>query len=185
VCSGRARMHHLLFTMKRSYYRALSKAYPLINDLDLTPARFDLMFVMFTRRIRTGACCVLEDSETQKTIRAALGVSRETVSRMLEGLEQKGFVRRGLVPPFERDGRTKSVELTDVGRAVIRRATKIAYPRGLLADPFVGRTDALQFEFERASSQLEVDQLWCRLRAMSRRLGDFSTLEYPTLDPDD
>ena len=178
-------MHHLLFTMKRSYYRAISKAWPLIIDLDLTPARFDVMFVMFTRRVRTGACMVLEDSETQMTIRRALGVSRETVSRMLQSLEQKGFVRRGPAPPFSRDGRTRSVELTDIGRALIRRATKIAYPGGLLADPFVGRTDALQAEFARATSDLEVDTLWWRLRAMSKRLGDFATLEYPTLDPDD
>lgn len=182
-------MHHLMFVMKRSFHRALSKGKPLVAELDLTPARFDLMFVLFTARMRHPDMYTPETPVTQKEIRRALGVSRETVSHMLKSLEDKGFIRR---KPSDRrhgrdgrDGRTRTVELTDVGRAVIRRAAKIVHPRGVLADPFTPRRDPLHEEFVRASSDVQVDELWGRLRGIAARLGDFATLEYPTLHPDD
>jgi DNA-binding MarR family transcriptional regulator len=181
-------MHPLLFAMKRSYQRGLAHAYPLVEDLGLTPARFDLMFHLFTNGPtldRAFADMWTHQPQTQKSITRALGVSRQTVRRMLLGLEEKGLVVRGPPCRWEPDKRTKSVMLTDVGRALVRRATKIAYPRGLLADPFQVRRDPLQTVFKRGSSANDVDELWSRLQALASRLGDTATLAYPTLDPDD
>lgn len=176
-------MHHLMFAMKRSYHRALSKGRPLLEDLDLTPARFDMLFVLFSERAITNVTGFRRPA-TQKSIRQALGVSRETVSRMLESLEAKRFVRRGPAPPYERDGRTRSVELTDVGLAVVRRATKIVYPLGLFANPFSERKDVLHRTLE-AATDARSDELTFVFRRIGERLGDFATLRYPTLDRDD
>ncbi len=177
-------MHHLMFAMKRSYHRALSKARPLLEDLELTPARFDMLFVLFSRRAELYFASGLCEVHTQKSIRRALGVSRETVHTMVDALEAKGLVRRGPAPPDERDRRTKSVVLTDAGLAIIRRATKIAYPRGLLANVFADRKDVLHVALDSAADARS-EELTDRLRRVGTHLGDFATLAYPMLSCDD
>jgi len=80
---------------------------PLLREVGLTPARFDLLSAIEGLLLNT-----------QKALRDVLGVARATVCEMIVPLEQAGLVKRW---PCWWDMRTKIIELTALGRAVLRR----------------------------------------------------------------
>jgi len=155
---------------------------PLAHIFGLTPARYDLMFHLFTRRSPGGR---LVGEATQAELRRALGVSRETVRRMLVGLEERGYVERHPIPEWHRDRRSKIVELTALGQKMIRGATKLLFPDGVFTEHFVNRREPLERLFITASSREVVARLALETRTLARTLLDFATLEYPDFDPDD
>jgi DNA-binding MarR family transcriptional regulator len=108
-------MHFAFFALKRTFLQAMHKVQvPMMDRVALTPARFDLMFVL--QRLRGDA------GMSQSTIRLWLGVSRQAVWKMVNVLEELGFVRRKR--PNPRIPRRVYVLLTKVGRVVLRRAMK-------------------------------------------------------------
>jgi DNA-binding MarR family transcriptional regulator len=148
----------IVFGMKRAsavmQYRFLA---PLLRDCALTPARFDLMFGLRKGRV------------LQSELRRELGVSRPTVSRMLASLEGLGFVNRWP----EKRGRTRSVLLTQLGRAVLRHAL-----HRIMRKKIVRRVLDALFDFERRC----LLEGYCH--AIQKRFGDSASFFYPW-HPDD
>jgi DNA-binding MarR family transcriptional regulator len=177
-------MNRILFATKRAYHRGLAKAAPLVRDLGLTPARYDLMFLLFTRNMPARSQ-TFELPMTQANLRHALGVCRETVRRMLVGLEEKGFVRRKPLPTFYRDRRSKAVHLTMLGRTIIRRATKILFPDGLMTGARRERREPLHVAYEMALTRHLCEKLGSLVEYLARRFDDRATYAYPDFDPDD
>ncbi len=75
----------------------------------------------------------LHDSVSVKQVAAALDLEHSTVSRLLGEVEDDGLVHRGVDPA---DRRRTTIELTDLGNAVVQDATAIsrAFTRVLLAE---------------------------------------------------
>jgi DNA-binding MarR family transcriptional regulator len=95
-------MHALSFAMKRAYLCAAKMQMAMAVKLEVTPARFDVLFIL--RNLR-GSC---EQSELWKR----LGVSRQTMWKMLKGMEEKGLIWRS---PHPDDRRRREVTLTKYG----------------------------------------------------------------------
>jgi DNA-binding MarR family transcriptional regulator len=93
----------------------------LLRPCALTPARFDLMFLLRKHVLMR-----------QKDLRRMLDVARSTVSRMLRSLEEIGYVVRSRY--FARGG-TRSVRLSELGRRVLRHAVRCIMRRKLVRRP--------------------------------------------------
>jgi len=135
-------MDSMCFEMKRSHWRGvwLTNFYlQKRGGVPLTAARFDLMhtIVMFPDR----------RAPTQEALRRMLGVASSTVSRMLDALEELGFVTR---EPAEGDGRANCVRVTEEGMSVLQDGAwwtlhdpTVQHRVDLaIAEPHLGREDA-------------------------------------------
>ena len=100
-------MDDLLFAYKRVHLAGNRNARMLLLKFGVTPARFDLMRILYGERIF---------SMPQSWLRGHLGVARATLSRMLLALEKLGFVERKIE---ETDRRTKRVTLTHAARSLV------------------------------------------------------------------
>ena len=85
---------------------------PIAAAYDLTPARFDLLYVLHGARQRGRYQCY---------VARRLGVSRSTVCKMVRALEQAGLLERH-VAKFDR--RYRVLELTRYGRRCFARLNK-------------------------------------------------------------
>jgi DNA-binding MarR family transcriptional regulator len=77
-------MHNLLFGMKRLHLTAQQRMIIALRSHGLTPARFDVLHLV--RRAGNWVA--------QSELAKQLGISRSTISRMLIGLERRGFIHR-------------------------------------------------------------------------------------------
>ena len=100
-------MDDLLFAYKRVHLAGNRNALKLLLAFGVTPARFDLMRVLYGSR---------DFAMQQSWLRAQLGVARATVSRMLRALEKLGLVER---KQDVWDRRTKKVTLTFKARSLV------------------------------------------------------------------
>ncbi|HZU83118.1 MAG TPA: MarR family transcriptional regulator [Polyangiaceae bacterium] len=162
-------MNSILFGAKRAYQATLRFSGPLLARFGLTPARFDMLTVI--ERFPCGA--------PQSELREDLGVSAATISRMLRSLEELGFVER---EREEGDRRRWIVELTEKGRELLRRATRLLTRpvRRVIHEALVGverRRDAWACMLEMA----QAEWLFQRLRDA---FGDIAQLHY-AWHPDD
>lgn len=89
------------FTCKRMFLMAGTCARRCASVGNLTPARADLLAVVYSRSVR------------QRVLKTELGVCASVVSRMLDALEELGLVVREVDPT---DRRNKLVRITDRGR---------------------------------------------------------------------
>jgi len=111
-------MHAVLFAVKRVHHLSLRIGRRLLERTGLTPARFDLVQAMAVDARGWGKV-----RRRQSDLWKTLGVSRTTVSRMVQGLETSGFVRRFR---SAKDRRQIWVELTREGAAALRLARRLA-----------------------------------------------------------
>ncbi|MBX3186492.1 MAG: MarR family transcriptional regulator [Labilithrix sp.] len=88
--------------MKRAHLRAVEMLKPLAAEFDMTPARFDVMYVL---RMFGGVT-------NQSRLWQFLGVSRKTMSKMVKGMEEKGLVWRRVDPD---NARERDVIMTKYG----------------------------------------------------------------------
>jgi MarR family transcriptional regulator for hemolysin len=100
-------MDDLLFAYKRVHLAGNRRALMLLAAFGVTPARFDLMRMLYGRETFAMA---------QSALRAELGVARATVSRMLKALEKLHLVER---KTDELDRRTKTVTLTHAAQSLV------------------------------------------------------------------
>jgi DNA-binding MarR family transcriptional regulator len=149
-------MHFLAFAMKRAHLRCVEMLKPVAELYGLTPARFDLLHVV---QQRFGQC-------PQATIRHVLGVSATTISRMVQALEQLGFVKRFR---HYRDRRTKLVCLTELGRARVDAIVDGLVLTGHLDVAFEGC-----FSWPARQAERTVRILFKALRYLARNLKDRS-----------
>ncbi len=154
--------------MKRAYQGSLRFQRKELDRYGLTPARFDLMYVLKQANDEGWG---LRQSE----LRRELGVAPPTVSRMLASLERLGFVRRS---PRQH---TRYVWLTRLGRYVTRRAAKHTIHSGLAIRRV---SNALRFR-PRQFDFVSRDDFHSELSLVASRFGDSgNTLLYPW-HPDD
>lgn len=124
-------MNTIFFGLKRSYYATLVGARSLTKRFGLTPARFDLMFLL------------QQPGKTQSSLWATLGVSRTTVSRMLGSLEELGLVERKKGGYFgAEDRRQRMVYLTKKGAWLLKQAMREILGSGI-SDLMMRSTAAL------------------------------------------
>jgi DNA-binding MarR family transcriptional regulator len=99
-------MDDVLFGVKRAHLANNRWALLQLREFGITPARFDLMRLIYDRNFRWA----------QSELRLRLGVTRATISRMVRALVKLGWIER------ERnafDRRTLDCVLTYEGRRVV------------------------------------------------------------------
>ncbi len=99
-------MDDLFLGMKRAHLAANWWALHRLKEFGVTPARLDLMRLIYERNYRC----------SQRDLRRRLGVARATISRMLRSLEKLGWIQREDDP---HDRRTRMCVLTSEGRRVV------------------------------------------------------------------
>lgn len=105
-------MSPVFFGLKRAYYATLGLTRRTLRRMGLTAARMDLLYLV--NKTRRGPT-------QQSALWRTLGVDPSVISRMLQRLEEMGYVRREVDP---HDKRERLVSLTIKGRARIRRAIR-------------------------------------------------------------
>jgi DNA-binding MarR family transcriptional regulator len=103
-------MHATFFATKRAFHGILRMTRRPLACFGLTPARFDMLYVMYAR---------MDHRCLQSAIRRALGVTAATVSKMLRSLQALGLVKR---QRWSLDGRERMVELTQPGLRLMQAA---------------------------------------------------------------
>jgi len=145
-------MNTIFFGLKRSYYATLIGARTLTKRYGLTPARFDLMFL-------------LQDVEqSQSSLWAALGVSRSTVSRMLQSLEELGLIERSRGYFGRIDRRQRTVSLTQKGAELLKRALSGVLGTGI--SDIMMRSTAALYDYSRVGIESAIRDLEWHFRAI-------------------
>ena len=110
-------MDDVLFGVKRAHLALNAWALGRLKEFGVTPARFDLMRLIYERNFRW----------VQSELRMRLGVARATISRMLLALEKLGWIER---KPNPWDRRTRDCTLTYEGRRVVASVmSALIWPR--------------------------------------------------------
>lgn len=162
---GGVGMHDLMFRFKRAHLSAVAFGKLLLRKFGLTPARFDVLYVVVSNG----------NGVLQSDIWEALGLHRSTISKMCKRLEELGLVER-----FEAHARGHEtiVQLTYEGITVVDKVMK-----------YVFMTEGPRFAFGTVLSRIEpdVEAFISKLRRLTERaarnLGDTSTLLYPIHQP--
>jgi DNA-binding MarR family transcriptional regulator len=150
-------MHPFSFRLKRAHQRVVLLGGSILREFGLTPARFDLLFLVHER---------LNDAPTQTELSRALGVTAATVSRMVRSLEELGIVMRFHVA----DRRAKHVALTEGGIALFREASWHAF------GDLLSQTYQSAFGKPSAWIDLVVTKLAVQVEKIARAFGDTSAL---------
>ena len=111
-------MHPLTFKLKRMHYSLLALQRRLLLQLDITPARVELLIIMAW--MGNGP----QKAMVQSDIWRALGVRRSVTCRMLAALEEDGFITRSR---HFSDMRQKNVYLTAKARLLLFRVEQLAF----------------------------------------------------------
>ena len=106
VVNRRDFMDDVFFGVKRMHLAVNRWALWKLKEFGVTPARFDLMRMIYDRNYQW----------VQSHLREELGVTRATISRMLKSLEKLGWIER---KPNSWDRRTRDCVLTYEGRRVV------------------------------------------------------------------
>lgn len=111
-------MHTVMFSIKRADQRSLRLQRGLLEPFGITPARYDMLFVILTAGNHLGSTrCIL-----QSAIRRALGVTAVTTCKMLRALEKSKFVTRKR--EIAKDKRQVLVVLTRKALRLLRRVDR-------------------------------------------------------------
>jgi DNA-binding MarR family transcriptional regulator len=103
-------VHSTFFAMKRVFQSSLRVGRELLAPFGLTPARFDLMYLL-PRSTQRGI--------KQSDVTRSLGVTAPTVSRMVKSLVELGLVVSNV---WEADMRQRWLRMTQEGVEVLRAA---------------------------------------------------------------
>jgi len=160
-------MHEVAFRLKRAHLRAVEYGKVLAAKFGLTPAWFDLLYVV---RENVGAGRLLR----QREIADALGVSPSTVSKMLDRLVARGFVERSTAV----DARAKVIALTALGHDAIGAAKHALLRLGIMRNAYRNAYGETRLQSDRFLHRAQR-----ALRAIARTFADRSTLAYPTAVP--
>jgi DNA-binding MarR family transcriptional regulator len=153
-------MDDLLFAFKRVHLAGNRNAMKLLLAFRVTPARFDLMRVLYGNRTF---------SMQQSWLRAQLGVARATLSKMLKALEKLGLVER---KTDEFDRRTKKVTLTYEARSLVWRVLVALVRTRELAKVIDAALEHTREPVDAATERRNVDSIATRLLARLARRWD-------------
>ena len=163
------RMNAIYFGLKRAFQSTLRITRPRLELFGLTAARFDLL-----------NCLRGSGWMQQRHFRRLLGVTAQTISRMLRSLERLGLIVR---QRSSGDRRQLIVELTEKGRTRLWRANEsilINGPVRLAFDIALGR----ERWFDDLTCLIETENLQSMLIRIRHTFGDVADLQYPW-HPDD
>lgn len=146
-------MNVIFFGLKRAYYASLLGSRVLAKRYGLTPARFDVMYLLET----SGPFV------EQRAIWRKLGVSRATTSRMLNSLEALGLIRREA--GFS-DARQRIVFLTQKGKQLIKVARTRIIDSGL--SDLMMESASTCYRYSRASVEAAVGTFESHLVAVQQ-----------------
>ena len=163
VAARRRAMHEMFFGIKRVHLRTLHWSRKLLGGRQLTPARFDMMRIIDAHPYGV----------PQRNLQYLLGVTAQTVSRMLRSLEKLGFVARERI---SRNARALRVRISDVGGEVLSDAMEGLVFSGI-AERFALRAFAIDMDPDTAGPPLRA--LRHTLSAIRRRYGDTTPFEEP------
>jgi DNA-binding MarR family transcriptional regulator len=162
-------VHAIFFGLKRAYQSTLRLTRRCLARLGLTAARFDMLYAV--RSARYGS--------VQAQLSRTLGVTAATVSRMLKSLEDLGLVSRARSVA---DRRCRRVQITDLGRRVMRRAEVGLISAGHVS--FAIDCALAEHWWSDTATFLAVDALDGPLHRIRRAFFDDASLAYPW-HPDD
>ena len=167
-------MNAIYFGAKRVFHGFLRITREPFESNEITAARFDLMMAVHKRE---GAKWE-RPHVYQSGLWRALGVTPSVVSRMLQGLERLGLIRRE-VP--QEDRRQREVFLTDKGLQCLREAYRMTVRWVLrFVCEVIGGGDSSD-----PDPLTELMLLEDQLNALRRYTRDRATLYYPWGHPDD
>jgi DNA-binding MarR family transcriptional regulator len=116
-------MDRTFYGLKRAYYSTLRISRRDFKEIELTPARMDILHVLYNR----GRPITI----WQSTLRRIIGyTARSTMTQIMQALERAGLVRRTQSPLSKRQ---LDVELTDAGSERLGRAY-VRFPTGWVHD---------------------------------------------------
>ena len=168
-------MHHLFFQVKRSYWGIQNTLRRPLKKIarGITPARVDMLYALERSPWKRG--------REQRLLPEKLGVVKSVVSRMLQSMEDLGWIRRERAPY---DRRRWIVAVTDAGKEVLRRVFA-RFVKSRLASTWVFQAlmgESWKKRTERLSALILLDDCLQRIRDWFRGGG---TLYYPWGHPDD
>jgi DNA-binding MarR family transcriptional regulator len=158
-------VHTTFFSVKRAFQGILRITRRPLAHFGLTPARFDMLYVLYQAG-RQGCW--------QSALRDVLGVTAPTVSRMLASLEKLGLVKR---EPAGMDRRQRVVELTESGLRRMQKAHDefVASGAGQLA---LDCALAFPKQHDRRATGTAMRILDRFLERMRFQFGDIANLSY-------
>lgn len=106
-------MHPAVFALKRTYQTARNALEADLHGRGLTVAQLDALKLLL--RPDPGTRKPADGTQDQRVMQKALGISSATLTRLLAGMERRGFVTRTSHP---RDSRGKRVRATAKARAL-------------------------------------------------------------------
>ena len=163
-------MHAIFFGLKRAHHSTLRLTRAVLAKMGLTAARFDLLYAV--NEYRNGL--------PQSGLRKQLGVSRQTISRMLASLEQLGLLKRSA---DWLDRRKKRVQLTTRGRWRIAFAHR-QLTRSGWAQLAVDSALCPERWHDEGACFVAMEECDSMLNAFRRAYGDLAKLYFPW-HPDD
>ena len=107
-------MDNPLFVLKRAYLATRKAVDDTLAPYDLTSSQFDVMLYLWR-----------QDGQEQRALQECLGITSASLTGIIDGLVERGFVERRL---NRDDSRVKQLFLTDEGRALreqLRDATQM------------------------------------------------------------
>jgi DNA-binding MarR family transcriptional regulator len=160
------RAHLCAVAMGRSLFRGKVEENRLDGVLDMTPARFDLLFVVWKTPLLS-----------QRGICERLGLHSSTISQAVGRLVELGLIKCERVDGFDR--RTRRVWLTDEGLRRFKRALHLVFTgrsisRHLRA--FVGQYVNRKRRGLKARIDEQQDVLWQELIHLAKHLGNRAAL---------
>jgi len=119
-------MHPVSFQLKRGHLSAVRVGRGIFKEAkvaDMTPARFDILFLIHNH-LPKWMSVLSGFTMEQREIRRRLGLSAPTISKMLKRLAQLGLLTQ---ERDESDGRRNLVTLTEEGLRRIRQAFQVVF----------------------------------------------------------
>jgi DNA-binding MarR family transcriptional regulator len=119
--------------LKRAFHSTVGAGLMMTRPFGLTPSRYELM---------SAIKCQRQIWYSQRALRDLLGIAASTLTEMIDGLVQRGYLRRRRDPE---DGRRNQLRLTLIGRRALAYAFRIFVKSGI-AEYVFGRgfTDGLE-----------------------------------------
>ncbi|MDB4996856.1 MAG: MarR family [Myxococcaceae bacterium] len=120
-------------SLKRAFHSTVGAGLLMTRPFGLTPSRYELM---------SAIKCQRQIWYSQRKLRDLLGIAASTLTEMIDGLVQRGYLRRRRDPA---DRRRNQLRLTLIGRRALAYAFRIFVKSGI-AEYVFGRgfTDGLE-----------------------------------------
>jgi DNA-binding MarR family transcriptional regulator len=171
------RMDRIFYGMKRAYHSTLRIARRDFKEIEMTPARMDILHALYNRGRRW------QRPMWQSQLRRIIGyTARSTMTQIMQALEKLLLVHRRR---SEQDARQLEVELTGAGRYELCRAYGQFFPGWSLdapnfakdwAPPAAEETQAWEAYVEKVG---RLDKILSNIRVALRDTG---TLRYRWVD---